>query len=248
MRKYLLGAAAALAIAAPGIASADSGEIGVSIGNIDFDSGDLDTYGIDGSYVNNLHGDWVVHFDGAQTRLEDSGFSIGVGHADASVGVRNEGHALYGFIGMGNLYYFSSTNFGIGGQLYFPQATVNGSVGFANIDDADLDVTNVSVDGTWFFTPNFGVGGNVGWVEFDGSGSDVDGNRYGISGVWRPDGTNFTFGAGYENIDFDDFDADSWRLSLTYNFGTGTEQERSQTGASFNGADRLFNDMSIGIF
>jgi hypothetical protein len=248
MKKYIVGAAAAMAMVAPGVASADSGEIGVTLGSLDFGSGDYDTYGVNGAYSTNLTGDWVVQFDAASERLDVGYGSYGTGYASGSLGVRNESYAVYGFLGMGNLYYYSSTNLGVGGQLFFDNATVNASVGYMDIDaGGDFNITDVGVDGTWFFTDNLGVTGAVGWAEVD-SGGSYDWTRYGVSGVWRPEGTAFSIGGGYENIDFDGGDADYWTLSLTYNFGTGTEKERSQSGASFNGAERLFREATIGIF
>jgi len=242
MKNYLLGAAAALAVVAPGIASAQSGDIGVSYGSIDVSSSDLDIYGLNGAFTNQTgHGNWVVQFDAASERLESSG-SIGAGYAAANLGVRNEGWAFYGFAGFGEVYYASTTNVGLGGQLYFDRATVNGSIGHADFDSFDASVTDLAIDGTWFFTDNFGVTGAAGFAEAESSGSDFDFTRLGIAANWRPDGTNFTIGGGYDNVDADGTDIDVWKISLSYNFGTATERERSQSGASFNGARRLYDD------
>lgn len=242
------GAAAALALVAPGVASAQSGDIGVHIGNIEADSGgDLDRYGLSGAFINPLNGDWVVQFDGQTERL-DSFSSAGSSYAAASVGARSSGHALYGFAGFGSALGASTTMLGVGGQIYFNQATVNGSIGYADFDTFDGSVTNVSIDGTWFFTENFGVGGHAGWAEADGSGSDFDWSRLGIDAAWRPDGSNFTITGGYENIDADSSELDYWRIGFRYNFGDGSEHERSRSGASFNGAERLYEDSVIVLF
>ncbi len=243
MRKYLLGAAAALAVVAPGMASAQSGDIGVSIGNLETDFGDLDIYGLNGAFINPTgHGNWVVQFDAASERLEAGGSSIGAGYGAVTAGVRTDGWAFYGFAGLGELFSASTTNIGIGGQIYFDRATINGSIGHADFDSFDVSTTNVSADATWFFTDNLGLTGLVGYTEADGVGSDVDFTRLGVGGAWRPDSTNFTLGAGYENIDADGSDIDVWKLSLAYNFGTSTERERSQSGASLNGARRTYDD------
>lgn len=248
MKKYLLSAAAALAIAAPGVASADdAADIGFHYANVEPDGGsDFDIYGLDGAYAHTFGSGMVLQFEGQSDRF-DGGGTAGTGYAAVSFGMRNQSHAVYGFVGMGDAFSVSTTNVGVGGQLYLGSATINGSIGYADFDDVDANVTDARVDGTWFFTDNLGLTGKVGWAEAEGAGPDFDWTTLGLGGAWRPTGSNFTINAGYENIDTDGGEADVWRLGLTYNIGTGSERERSQRGASLNGARNLYED-SLVIF
>ena len=213
MKKFLLGAAAALAVTAPGVASADSAEVGVGYGNIDFGNGaDFDIWTLNGAYNHQFDSGWVLQLDGQHDRI-DLGANLGDSYGAVNLGMRNESHALYGFVGLSDVFALSFINLGAGGQLYLGNATINGSVGWSSSDDADLDITDARLDGTWFLGgDNFGLTGQAGWINAD---------------------------AG---------DADVWRISLSYNIGTGSERERSQSGASFNGARNLYQDTLAAFF
>lgn len=245
MKKILLGAAAALAIAAPGIASADSADVGVSYSNTDIDNFDFDTWTLNGAFVHQLDGNLVLQADGEINRTDfGGGTDLGTSYGAVNFGVRNETYAFYGFVGMSDLFAVSATNYGIGGQYYLSNMTFNGSYGMSDWDGG-LDMTNLHVDATYFFTDNLSVTAEAGKTDID----FADWTTLGVGGAWRPDGSNFTFNIGYKNMDFDGTDGDQWRLGFTYNIGTASERERSQTGASLNGARTLFEETnSLAIF
>lgn len=241
MRKVLLGAAALIAIAAPGVAVANSGEVGLSFSNTDVDSvGDFDTLRLDGAFNHTTSGGFVLQFDAAHDRIDTGIADLGVGYGAVSFGTRTDGYAFYGFAGLSDFAALSGTNFGLGGQMYLGNITLNASAGWAELETADVSITNVNFNGTYFFTPNFGLGAEASWSEAE-LGPDVDWTTLGVNAVYRFAGSPFAIGAGYQWQEFDGgVDADTWRLRLSYNFGTGSELERSQSGASFDGARRLF--------
>lgn len=238
MKKLLLGAAALIAIAAPGAAAAQTtASAGIQVGNTETDTGaDFDNYGLNAGFAHDFGG-WTFQADGVSERLDAGGAEVGVGYGAFSAGVRNDSYALYGFLGHESLLVASGIQVGAGGQLYLGSATLNGTIGIVDFDGAS--VTAATVDGTWFFTPNFGLTGEVGYGEADAAG-DPDWTAYGIGGTWRLTGSPVSFDFGYRQIDGDGVDADQWRLGLSFDFGTGTAQERSQDGPSFNGARRLY--------
>ena len=249
MKKYFLGAAAALALAAPGIASAETtAEVGVTLGNIDFGAGgDADTLGINGAFSHETGNGLTIQFDGSHTRL-DAGADLGVGNVSASLGMRNEGHAFYGFLGMSDVDAFSSTNLGVGGQLFLDRFTLNGSYGHAEIDTVNVDFDSLHIDGTYFFTDNFGVGAELGQSEIDAGGGD-EWTTLGVNGVYRFNGSPFAINAAYRNLDFDlGGEAEVLRIGFTYNIGTSSELERSRSGASFNGARVLAEDVGALLY
>ncbi|MEZ5961222.1 MAG: hypothetical protein R3C30_12450 [Hyphomonadaceae bacterium] len=242
MKKFLLGAAAALAVAAPGVAAADSADVGVSFSNTDVGGGfDFDTWTLSGGYVHNLDGNMILQFDGQHNRADfGGGTDLGNSYGAVNFGVRNDTYAFYGFVGLSDLFAISGANFGIGGQYYLPNMTFNGSYGMTDWDGG-LDMSNLHVDGTFFFTDNFGISAEAGHTDID----FTDWNTLGVGAVWRPEGSNFTFNAGYRNFDFDGGDADQFRIGFTFNIGSSSAKENSQSGASLNGASTLFEETSL---
>jgi|CXWL01.1.fsa_nt_gi hypothetical protein len=244
MRKFLLSGAALLAVAAPSVAAADTAAIGGHYGNASVSATDLDLYGFDLGYSHEFSNNWTIQADGVSDRVDSSGFEAGLGYAAVAFGMRSEGHALYGFVGHADLLGESAITLGVGGQLYFGHATLNGSVGYDDFDGASI--TNASVDGTWFVSDNFGVNALASYGEADVSGSP-DWTTLGIGGVWRFTGSPVAVDFGYRNVDASGSDIDVWRIGFTINIGTDTARAQSQSGPSFNGARRLYED-SLWIF
>lgn len=241
MKTYLLTAAIAAALAAPGVAAAqDSGQVGVHYGSLDANgsSSSIDLYGIDLGFSHQMNGGLVLQADGASDRLSVSGSNAGIGFAAVSVGTRNDSYALYGTLGNSSLAFADAITAGVGGQLYLGQATLNGSVVYGDFDGADA--TDVHADGTYFFNDNLGVSAEAGYIDF----SSTSISTYGVGGVWRPTGSPFSIDLGYQNADVDGGpNIDTWRIGFAYNFGTATAREQSQSGASFNGARRFYQDI-----
>jgi len=251
MRKILMGAAAALAVAAPGAALADSAEVGAHIGNIDAESGgDLDYWGLDGAYSHDFASGWTLQLDGTHESLDAGGGDLGTSYGAVNLGMRSGGHAFYGFVGLSDIVALSFTNIGVGGQLYLGNVTLNGSVGYAWGDaGGDIEVLNAHVDGTWFFTDNFGIMAEAGWAELDASGGgDNEVETLGLGGVFRFTGSPVAINLNYRNVDTDSTELDVWQIGFTYHIGTGSERERSQSGASWNGAENLYRSTLYGIF
>ncbi|HET9231050.1 MAG TPA: hypothetical protein VFO00_07160 [Vitreimonas sp.] len=242
MKKILLGAAAAIAIAAPSVASAETNAvIGAHYGNTDFDGFDFDSYGINGAFSHDMHGG-VLQMDGRWNRLDIGSGAPDLGNSYGAIhyGMRNDSHSFAGFVGLSDFFSLSGTGVGVEGQMFLGNFNLNGSLGFATYDDA-LDATHVQIDGAYFFTPNLAVTALVGVTEVDfDSGGDTDFTTYGVGGEWRFDGSPFSLTGGYRNHDFDGGDADSWMIGFNVDLGTGSVQERTRSGPGFNGAEALF--------
>jgi hypothetical protein len=250
MRKLLIGAAALLAVALPGVASAlTAASVGASYGNYDpsGSSDDVDMYGIDGAFSHDFDNGWTLAFGGAHDRIDFDGADIGASHGAISVGMGNENHAIYGFVNMADLFASSGAGVGVGGQLHFDRATLNGSVAYLDIGEALLDsgsLTNVHVDGTWFITDNFGVTAEVAWTEgeFDG-GDDTDWTTLGLGVNYRFDASPWSVYANYQNREFDEGDIDSFRIGFAYAIGTGSAREEARSGLGWNGADSVYQEV-----
>ncbi|MEZ6022551.1 MAG: hypothetical protein R3C16_03845 [Hyphomonadaceae bacterium] len=250
MRKYLMGAAALAAFAAPGLAHADSAQVGLGIANADFSGGggDADFLRLEGAYSHNTGNGLVLQLDGLHDRIDIGPGDLGNSYGAVNLGVRSDTHAFYGFVGLSDMVALSGVNLGIGGQLYMSRATINASLGYADFDTADVSITDLHVDGTWFFTDNFGVGAEAGWAEGEFS-PDIDWTTLGLFGTYRFAGSPVSVNLGYRNQDFDGGgEVDTWRLGFTYNIGTSSEIERSRDGASFNGARELFESSYVLLY
>jgi hypothetical protein len=252
MKKILLGAAAMLAVAAPGVAAADSGQVGVHVGGIDVDGSDsLDFYGIDGAYNHGFGNGWEIQADGQHDRVDLGGANTSTSYGAVAFGMRNSGHSLYGHIGTSDFFASSGIQYGVGGQMYFSSATVGLSVGHVDIDDLlipSADLTSADLTGSWFFTPNLAATGELGWAEADIGGSDGDWYSYGIGALWRFTGSPFAVEGRYRHDEYDSGEVDAWLIGLTLNFGTTTAQEQSQQGPSWDGARRLYEDSALFLY
>lgn len=243
MKKFLLGATVALAMAAPGLAHADdAGQVGAHYSGLDTSGPSIDVYGLDFAYAHTTSGGLIVQADASSDRIDASGSNYGIGYAAVNLGVRNQNSSFYGYLGHTDLVFAGDAfNVGIGGQLYFSSATLNGSVGYGDYDWGG--VTNVNVDGTWFFSDNFGVYGQAAYNDFDGNYTVT---TYGVGVDWRFDNSPIALNLGYQKAD-DDADVDTWRIGFTWNFGTDTLRQQSQSGASWDGARRQYQDVIYGL-
>jgi hypothetical protein len=241
MKKYMMGAAALLAIAAPAVAHADdAGSLGIHYANIDPDvsgADSLDTYGLDLAYVHSLDGGMAVQATASSDRLDPGGGSLGVGYAAIALGTNMENASYYGWLSHEN-FIDDAFGIGIGGRWdVMAQAVVNASVGYADFDTAD-SVTNVNLDGTWFFSDDLGVGAQVGYIDFDSGNATT----YGVNGTYRFSGTPIAMNLGYQHIDGDTADANRWSIGFQWQFGTGSARENAEHGATWNGAERQYED------
>jgi len=236
MKKTLFGAAAALALAAPGFALAQTtGEIGAHYNSIDLNNGpDIDAWGLDVGVAHDFGG-FVVQGDAVSGRY-DVGADIGVSNVAVAGGVRNADYAVYGYVGHISLGAEAPT-IGVGGQLHMDRVSFNGSIGVADFNGADVRAANI--DGTYFFTDNFGVLAEVGYGEARGAGG-AEWSSAGVGGIYRVSGAPVTLDFGYRRTEHDTRDSDLLRLGVSLNFGTQTAREAARSGPSFNGATRLY--------
>jgi hypothetical protein len=239
MKKFLVGAVATAALLTPAIASADTNAVvGAQYGNTDFGAGDFDGYGINGAFSHDFSNGHIFQFDGEHGRVSTDGspdFSDAYGAAH--FGVRNQSHALAGFVSMDEFFGLSGAGFGVEGQLYLNNVVLGGSLGHVGYDDVDLGATQLQVDGSYFFTPNLAVNALVAQTE---GADDFDGDitSYGVGGEYRFNNP-FSITANWRTDDFDGGDADTWTIGVNFDFGTGSLHERATTGPSLQGGRNL---------
>jgi len=243
--KLMFGAAMLVAAVSPALAHADDtrGSIGAHYNNWDPQGSDnIDVYGLDGSISHDFNSNWTIQGDATSDRLQSNGSSAGESFGAVSIGAHGANHSIYGFVGLTNLFGASATDLGIGGQLNLSNILLNGSVGYSDVDNADLKVTEESIDGTYFFNDNLGVTATIGHTTID-SGSNFDGMTYGLSGGYRFANCPVNLTLGYEKHDFDGGDVNTWRIGASWSFGTDSLRDSAQH--DWNGARTLYQATTI---
>ncbi len=236
MRKILIGAAAAAALLAPGIASADTNAVvGIQAGNTDFDGDDFDHYGLSGGFSHDMNNGWVFQMDGEHGRSDLSGTDLGSSYGAVHYGVRNDSYALAGFVGLDEFFALSGTQFGAEGQMYFGNFVVGGSAGIVDFDA--FSATSFQVDGAYYVSPNLAINALIATTEGDDA-IDDDWTSYGVGGEYRFHGP-ISVALNWRTDEFDGYDADSWTIGLNFDLGTGSLQERQTQGPSLQGASNL---------
>lgn len=233
MKKFLLGAAAALAIAVPGAASAQTGYLDLGYSSTDGDIAGLDVEG-DGWTFGGATAFQATDGIGAQLdatigEAEDtSTWNIG-GH----LYTRNDSYLFGAFVNYGNVEPdgggdYDAWTLGLEGQWYASRTTFDWAVAYSDAEDLDATFTGADVGLTHFVTDNFSFGGNVAFGDIEG------GSEFWSAGI----GTEFQFSSapislfgGYTHTDFDGSDADALTVGVRYNWG-GSLFERDRSGAS----------------
>jgi hypothetical protein len=247
MKKYLWGAAL-LALAAPGLAHADTASVGVHTANVDVEGSDeYDFWGLDGAWSHEFGNGWTLQADGQHDNIDFGLGEVGASYGSVALGKRNEHHAIYGFVGMSDILASNGTSYGAGGQLYFDRFTLDASVTHTDIDGGiflEGETTGFRIGGTWFFTPNLGVGAELSSAEAELLGTEMDGDGYAINAIYRFSGPVAITGR-YRHDDWDAGEIDAWLLGVSLNFGTETAQEQVNRGPNWNGARRAYEDTFV---
>jgi len=233
MRNWIIGAAAILAAAVPGVASAQSGYVGAVYGNVDFDGGgDADVYGVEGAVAFAGSGSIVFELDGAITDSDDADEGYGLmGHVYS----RNDRHLFGGFVGIAGNDDTDTLTVGLEAAKYFSGWTLAGAVAYGENDDFDSEGYGVNVEGRFFVQDNFRIDANLGWANIDYGGfGDDDAFSYGVGAEYQFAALPISIGAAWDHVEFDEVDTevDAWRVGIRYNFGSATLRDRDTSGAS----------------
>jgi hypothetical protein len=245
MKKFLLGAVAALAIAAPGVASAQSGYVDLGYNSTEADiaglEGDADGWTLGGATAWGGNGSLGVQLDGViGTSEADSGGDATSWTLGGHIFTRNDGFLFGGFANYGDVDADGGGDFnfwtvGAEGQLYLSRTTLDGALSYGESDDLDGQLTAVDVGATHFFADNFSANVNfgLGSVESD-LGGDADVNTYGVGAEYGFTPAWSVFG-GWQHAEIEDLDsdADTLGIGVRYNWG-GSLFERNRNGASLS--------------
>jgi hypothetical protein len=233
MKKLLLGAAAALAIAAPGVASAQSGYVDLGYASTEGDVLGVDFEG-DGFTAGGAAAWSNFQLDGSFSSSDDvDSWQIG-GHLFS----RTDSYLFGGFANYGNSDPGGGADTGIWTvgletQWYMDRTTFDGAISYSDAEDADATLTAIDLGLTHFATDNFSIGGNLGFGQLEGSGFDTDASTYGINAEYLFSSAPISVFGGWNHVTVDDdlLEADTLSVGIRYNWG-GNLLERNRSGAS----------------
>jgi hypothetical protein len=239
MRTLLLGAAAAAAMIAPGMASANtSGSVGVLYEANDFDygSGEFQAFNLGGALVHNMSNGLTLQLDGRTTLQDwdccDSYYSHGYAatHLSSDMG----GWDLGGVLGIVNYYGEGGILIGVEARTMLGNFALDGSVGHTDFADNGYDGTAFRAGGGFFFTPNLALTGGASFTDIN-SFTDYEITELSIGGAYQFTNNVEVYG-GYTNTDGErstgtSYEGDTFQIGLRLNINGGTLQENAADGA-----------------
>lgn len=255
MKRLVLGAAAAMALVAPGAALADtSGYVGFGYNTLDDDndSDKNDYIELGGAIVTDLNNGWNLQFDSATANMNHDSHNDDMNAATVHMFKRTDGHAFGGFAGLtgGEI---DALVVGAEGALYLDRFTLSGSGAYLfDREDSNTSGTRFGVAGDWFVNDNFSVGVDVGAFDWDFGFNEQDGTTYGVNAEYQFAGSAMSVFGGWHQSDYDEtfssgsINVDTFSIGLRFNIGTSSLIERDRSGASMRGGgSELVRDQVI---
>lgn len=228
----------AVFVAAPALAQDVTGYADVSYGDMNFDTPagdeDAEAWSIGGAVAIPLQS-WGMQFDVRYTDADefvDDGVIQGTAHLHG----RNETGLIGAFAGFADAE-DKTWVIGAEGQYYLDQATLSGSVGYGQLDDADVDLWGARGGLAFFVQEDFRLDAEIGWTQAEDTGTDFDVWNFGVGAEYQFATVPLSLFAGYEHSEFDedflgDLSSDTIRVGIRWNYGGGTLMDRDRTGAS----------------
>jgi hypothetical protein len=220
MRSLIFVAAAFLAVAAPGVAAAQTGgSVGLLYADLDddFDPNKENAIGIEGVVLTETGSGWALGVRGASYDMDHGGHSDGFSQVEVSASYQlSEMIAVGGHVGQFNFIGSPAWTYGVSARADINQFSVAASASIASPSNSGADdATNFTIEGSMAVTENIGVSIHGSWSDFDGT--EVD--SYGIAAGYAFAGTGFELGAFYRQSDGDFVENTAIGLRLGYRFG-----------------------------
>jgi hypothetical protein len=250
MKKILMGAVAALALAAPGLASADTiGSIGLAWGPLDQDN--------DGTKedILSLTGDFSTDVGGHTFQMGAGNFDMwhdthshNYGALDAHWGMSGDNHA-FGIYG-GALNLSGDVAYGIGGEgaFYFGNVTLGGDVFYATGRESDYETTGASVNGAYYVMPNLALRGEIAYMDSEWMATET--TTYSLGAEYQFASMPISLSGDFYTADSDyqfgpDYDSDVWQFGVAYHFGGSDVMSRDRAGANQGGLVDVARTMAL---
>ncbi len=242
MKKILLGAAAAMAIATP--AFAVSGHVDGGYATTEYDTGgEFDAFHLGGAVQSDDMGGWTLQLDGRTTLHTwdgsgDDSLGYAALHANTSMGTWDVG----GFVGILNYYGDGGRLIGGEARTDFGNISLQGSTAYWEFDQfADYSGWDARVAGSYFVNPNFAINASVSGLWIDTDFTDYDIVELSIGAAYQFSNAIEVYG-DYVNTDGEydtggGYEADTFRIGVRFHLNGGTLQEETNDGATWEGAE-----------
>ena len=235
MKKILVGAAAAAALIAPGVASADTiGAIDYTFENTEYGNSEFDAYSFGGAIATDISHGLRLQAD-ARTTLQDwDGSSGDYSHSYAAAHLSGDlgGFNVGAFAGMLSYYDDGGVMYGVEGRTAFGALSIDAAIALSDFGDNGYDGTHYRLGGSYFFSPNFAINAGYNISEIN-SGSDYDIDEWTLGAAYQF-GNNFELFGNYIDAENDygsgGYDVESLQLGVRLNIGGGTLQENTNGG------------------
>lgn len=251
MKNILMGAVAALALAAPGIASADTiGSIGAAWGPMDDDNDSTrdDILALQGDFSTDVGGH-TFQMGAANFDMYHDNHSHNYGAIDAHLGMGGDSHAFGVYGGALNLSGDVAYGLGAEGAFYFGNFTLGGDIFYASTrGDPAYDNSGASLNGGYYFSPNLAVRGQVEYLDSEWMASES--TTYSAGAEYQFASLPISVSGDYYNSDVSydfatDTDVDVWQLGVAYHFGGSDVMSRDRAGANQGGLVDVARQMAI---
>lgn len=236
MRNIIFAAAALLAVAAPGIAAADTGgALTLTVAGIDSDIDSKNgVVALSGVVITDLpaeHWRLQINASGADADLYDNSFAYSQieAHVVYSAGMWEFG----GVTGITNTNGFAWYEYGVEVAVNFDRARIQASAVGASSPNTDFDnITTLALAGSYDITDNLSIGASVSSTDFNDYGNTNDNvDSWQVDLAYTIPDTHFTVAAGYRGTTDDDDDTNFFGISLTWGFGDRNVRRERMIGA-----------------
>jgi len=239
MRNWIIGAAALVALAVPGVAVAQAtGYVGLDYANADVQhNGSNDGWGASGAVA--FSGSSSISFEVDAGAFDTNHSNVGTLSTVAGhVYTRNDDYLFGGFAGYQHSDHVDAWSAGLEANKYFDNWTLAGSIVYEKSDDLKADAWGANVEGRIFATDNLRIDVRGGYASVNPNvGSNIDVWDAGVGAEYQFASLPVSIGARYDHLDSDKntFNSeDVVSATIRWNWG-GTLKDRDRHGASQSG-------------
>lgn len=236
-KTYLMAAVAAVSLALPALAQAQTGYVDFRYNDIE----DTDGFSVGGAVATEVSG-VQLQFNVNHARMDLGGFDTSVTDLVAHAFTQNDSYAVGGFVSGTDSFGEGTYGLGVEGSKYYGDFTLSGVLSYNTVDNSGGHFYNYGVGARYFFAENFSAAVTYDKLDFSDGVDDID--VWGLEAEYQFANPVSVF-ASYGNVDFGPVDGDKFSLGVRYNFGGDTLKAQERSGAK---AMRAFSASALGLF
>ncbi len=225
MRFLIIAAAALLAVAAPGVASAQTGgSVGIMFASLDDDNDSAkdSAWAINGIVLSEMDSAWSLQLRGLSIDMDHGSHGDGFSNVEAGANYQiAENISVGAFVGQANLIGSSYLTYGVAGRVDFGRFDIGASIAGADaVNGGADDLSNVALEGGIALMEGLRLAVHGSWSDFD----SIDAESYGAGLSYHIPNTNVMIGGFYRNTDYDSGETEAFGVSIALHFGDRTRR------------------------